>query len=148
MNTQLSAQQIDSLSNTIKYHSEGRALLKKADRQKTIAKVLAGGSLVLNVICVVEAATHNLDGLFGNWDPFAQDLPTNTSSNNSSSNYKGSKLLFVGAIALVAGSITYGFLAKKNKKTARMMLGSESVFFNPDLNLKERMVSLGIKITL
>ncbi len=50
--------------------------------------------------------------------------------------------------AMMVGSVPLFIASGKNKRKANLILKEETVFFNPQLNIQEHLVSFGIKITL
>lgn len=92
--------------------------LQKSKQQKTIGWILLGGGVVLGTITAAHPDEWTLSSLLGP---------------------------FVG-LGIVIYSVHFFNKAAKNKRKANLMLKDETVFFNPQLNIKELLVVATLKI--
>lgn len=92
--------------------------LQKNKQQKTIGWILLGGGVVLGTITAAHPDEWTLSSLLGS---------------------------FVG-LGIVIYSVHFFNKAAKNKRKANLMLKDETVFFNPQLNIKELLVVATLKI--
>ena len=60
----------------------------------------------------------------------------------------GARVMVYGGLGAMLGSIPFFISAHKNKKAAKLIIKDESIFFNPQLNIKEHFLSAGLKINL
>lgn len=134
---QTNAQINDTTSNINMHQIDAYSLLQKAKNQKTAAWILlAGGAVVSSVGFIV--VTNEV----------VQDLSNIFTPNYSSSNSTGGEIMVYAGTGAMLGSIPLFIGASKNKRKANLMLKDETVFFDPQLNIKNHLVSLGVKINL
>lgn len=119
---QTNAQKLDKTVNTKK--TDANYLLKKSDSQKTGAFILLGLGAGLMVI--------------GN----------NIATNGRSDDIISGLGVIISGGALVIASIPIFISSGKNKRRANRMHKDETIFFNPELNTKKNLISIGLIINL
>ena len=125
---QTNAQMSDTTSNVNLHKVDANSLLQKSKKQKTTAWILLGGGAGIVATAVIITLSDGFLSLF--------DLKKD--------NNRGVLLAAGGAVML--GSIPFFIASGNNKRKANFILKNENVFFNPQINIKEQLVSLGIKI--
>jgi uncharacterized membrane protein len=129
--TQTKAQMRDTVLNMNKHRAESSFLFQKSKKQKTAAWLLLGGGAGLITTGVIMIG--------GDKDPFGVVF-------GASSKATTGAILTVAGGAAMLGSIPLFIASGKNKSKASLMLKNENVFFNPQINIKKHLVSVGLKI--
>ena len=126
-------------------------LFKKAKKQKTAAWILLAGGVGLFIvgesIIVNEGAkefSNNLGASIGGIITLGYGYTPPPKVTHSTI----APVMVYSGIGAMLGSIPLFIASHKNKREARLILKDETVFFNPQLNIKEHLFSLGIKINL
>ena len=132
----------DSSANMNKNIEEGNALMKKSKKQRSVSLIMITGSFTLFTIALIHDI-KNLDLGIGNFSLSDYDSYNNSNSRQKWSPYD--KLMLYPALALEAGGIVYGILSRINKKRAKKLLQNERVHIQPQLNLKDHIVAVGMK---
>ena len=135
--TQTNAQMRDTTLNINTHKVDANSLLQKSKKQKSAAWILLGGGAGLTAVGFIIGVTEA-----------AKDLSNIFTPNYSASNSTGGEIMVYAGIGVMLGSIPLFIASGKNKRKANLMIKDENVFFNPKLNMKEHLVSLGIKINL
>ena len=102
---------------------------RKSNGQKAGGWLLVGGGTVVLAITAISAASNVCIGT----GCTKRSFPTVPVSLGT---------------AMMVGSVPLFIASGKNKRKANLILKEETVFFNPQLNIQEQLVSFGIKITL
>lgn len=142
---QTNAQLPDTIVNMNTHKVDANLLFKKAKNQKTAAWILLGGGLgvaIAGMAIIGDEANKELTNDLGTI--FTLGLYTAPPVKHSAA---GPILAIAGTGALL-GSIPLFIGSSKNKRKATLMLKNEAVFFNPQINNKEHLISLAIKINL
>jgi hypothetical protein len=125
------------------YKVDYQSLFQKAKHQKTAAWILLGGGTGLALIgmaIISSEASENLTNDFATI--FTLGLYTAPEPKHSAA---GPILAITGSGAIL-GSIPLFLASSKNKNAARIILRDQHVFFNPQLNIKDHLPSMGIQI--
>jgi hypothetical protein len=114
------AQMNDTTSNMNK--AEANALFKKAEKQKhnAVGTLLTGAGISI-IGLIVASSDHD--------------------------SYTGALIVITGSTIMI-GSIYHFIQSANSRKKANLLIKRESVFFDPQSNLKTHLVSLGVKINL
>ncbi len=138
----VNAQMLDTTLNKSKHTVDANALLQKSKKQKTAAWILLGGGGALTtigfIVGISQAANDFSNGI--------SNIFTNTNYSTSSST--GAIIMVIAGTGAMLGSIPLFIASGNNKKKAHLLLKDETVFFDPQLNIKEHIISLDIKINL
>ena len=73
---------------------------------------------------------------------------SNIASNGNLDNIGSGLVIMIGGGAALITSVPLFISSAKNKRKANLMLKDENVFFNPQLNIKEHLIAVGVKINL
>ena len=120
-------------------------LLQKAKKQNTTAWILLGGGLGLGIAGLAIIANdvgHDASAVVTTVLTLGYVTPE-----EHKHSVAGPILALAGTGALI-GSVPLFFAADKNKRDAQLVLKTEKVFFNPQLNLNEHLLSIGLKFNL
>jgi anaerobic selenocysteine-containing dehydrogenase len=134
------AQLRDTSLNMSTHKVDANTLLQKSKKQKTAAWLLLGGGGALTTIGLivgVSQATKDFSNGISN-------IFSNTNYSTSSST--GGIIMVIAGTGAMLGSIPLFIGAGNNKKKAHLLLKDETVFFDPQLNLKEHLVVATLKI--
>lgn len=149
--TQTNAQMRVTALKTNIYKVDGDLLLKKAKKQKTAAWiVLSGGAgLAITGLCIMASdasynASQDFGAAFSTIFSFGFVTPDPVQHRHSAAG----PILAIGGTGAMLASIPLFTAAGKNRRNAKLVLKNESVFFNPHLNIKEHLLSVGLKINL
>ena len=142
---QTNAQLRDTTLNMSTHKVDANALLQKSKKQKAAAWWLLGGGAVASItglsIIGNDVSKDLSDGLT---TLFSFGYVTPAEHKHSAAG----PILAIAGTGAMLGSIPLFISAAKNKNKARLVIKDEHVFFNPQLSLKEHLVSMGIKINL
>ncbi len=130
--TQTNAQLRDTTLNMNMHKVDANSLSQKSKKQKTVAWILLGGGVGIAAAGLIIESTGNPVNVWNNLDKRANGL----------------EIFLITGGAAVLGSIPFFIASGNNRRKANLMLINENVFFNPQLNIKEHIVALGIKINL
>lgn len=130
--TQTNAQLRDTTVNMNMHKVDANSLLQKTKKQKTAAWIMLGGGAGLAIAGYIIRKNEAVKDPVGF---FTGEITTGT-------------VVFIAGDAAILGSIPLFTASAKNKRKANLMLKNETVFFNPQLNIKEHIVSLALKINL
>lgn len=120
-----------------KHKVDADLLFQKSKNQKKAAWILLAGGAGLTVSGIIIVGSQTTNDLVNIFNP-----------NHSASNTTGGEIMAYTGIGAILGSIPLFVGASKNKKKADFMLKNETVFFNPQLNIKDHLASIGIRIKL
>jgi|GEM_PF-586184 len=142
---QASAQIRDTTANMNMHKVDANALFQKAKNQKTAAWIMLGGGAGL-AIAGLAIMTHDAsyDASAAITTVFTLGLVTPEEHKHSAAG----PILAIAGTGAMLGSIPLFSGAAKNKRKANLMLKDETVFFNPQLNIKEHLIAVGVKINL
>lgn len=142
---QTNAQMRDTTLSIGKHKVDADLLFQKAKHQKTAAWILIGGGAGLTIaglsIMTHDAAKETANALA---TVFTLGLYTAPEVKHS----VAGPILAIAGTGAMLGSIPLFTASAKNKRKAHLILKEESVFFNPQLNIKEHLLSVGLKINL
>ena len=152
---QTNAQLRDTTLNMNTHKVDANSLLLKSKKQKTAAWIMLGGGAGIT-IAGLAIISHD-----ASWNT-SQDVSQGVAAiiaivtlggfvPPDPVEYKHSvagPILAIVGIGAMLSSIPLFNGAAKNKRKANLMLKDENVFFNPELNIENHFVSLGIKINL
>ena len=143
--TQTNAQLRDTSVKMSVNKVDANALLQKAKNQKTAAWIMLGGGAGL-AIAGLAIMTHDAsyDASAAITTVFTLGLVTPEEHKHSAAG----PILAIAGTGAMLGSIPLFSGAAKNKRKANLMLKDETVFFNPQLNIKEHLIAVGVKINL
>ncbi len=152
---QTKAQLADTTSKIHTHKVDGNMLFQKAKNQKTAAwLLLAGGAgLAITGLAIIgndagnDASTAGYNFAAALTNIFTLGSTTYTPQQEQKHSAAGPILAIAGAGAML-GSIPLFTASAKNKRKANLILKEETVFFNPQLNIKEHLVAVGVKINL
>lgn len=147
--TQTNGQLRDTTSSIHKI--DASSLFQKAKHQKTAAWLLliggtglfiAGESIIFNES--MQELSNGLGAAIGSIITLGYVNTEPASVKHSD----GARVMAYGGLSAMLGSIPFFISAHKNKKAAKLIIKNESIFFNPQLNIKEHFLSAGLKINL
>ncbi len=129
------SQMRDTTINNHKFDAD--MLMKKSKKQKSAARILLGGGAGMAAIGLMIGAIEyeSSDYLQNIFNPAYSPKRT-----------PASEIMFYSGAGIMLGSIPLFIASAKNKRNAKLMIKEETVFFNPQLNLKEHLIAAGIKI--
>ena len=147
--------QMHDTSNMSMHKVNIELLLQKAKSQKTTAWILlAGGTgLAIAGLAIIahdasnDAATAGYNFAAALANVFTLGSSTYTPQQEHKHSAAGPILAIAGTGAML-GSIPLFIASGKNRRNANLMLKDETVFFNPLLNIKKHLLSIGLKINL
>ena len=146
---QTNAQLRDTTLNMSTHKVDANALLQKSKKQKTAAWLLMGGGAgiaIAGLAIISHDASWNTSQAFSasftTFFTLGYVTPTPVVYKHSAA---GPILAIAGAGAIL-GSIALFNAAAKNKRKYKLMLNNETIFFNPQINLKEHLVVATLKI--
>lgn len=122
-----------------------QSLFQKAKHQKTAAWILLGGGTGLAIIGMAIISGEAGEKLTNDFATiFSLGLYTAPEPKHSAAG----PILAITGSGVILGSIPLFIASAKNKNAARIILRDQHVFFNPQLNIKDHLPSLGICINL
>ena len=122
---------------------DANALLQKSKKQKTAAWLLMGGGAGIAIAgfsIISNDASKDLSDAFTTIFSFGYITPAQHKHSAAG------PILAIAGTGAMLGSIPLFISASKNKRKATLMLKDEIVFFNPQLNIKDHMIAVEIKI--
>lgn len=140
---QTTAQLRDTTLNMSTHKVDANALLQKSKKQKTAAWLLMGGGAGIAIAgfsIISNDASKDLSDAFTTIFSFGYITPAQHKHSAAG------PILAIAGTGAMLGSIPLFISASKNKRKATLMLKDEIVFFNPQLNIKDHMIAVEIKI--
>ena len=132
--TNTNAQMRDTTLNINTHKVDANSLFQKSKKQKTTGFVLLGGGAALELVAMAigtaEVAADPLGSIF----------------NEKKTNNLG--LLIASGGAVMLSSIPFFIASGLNRTKANILLKTETLFFNPKINIKDRQLAVGVKINL
>lgn len=132
---QTKAQLRDTTLNKNNHKVDADFLLQKSKKQKTAAWIMLGGGTITGLVGSLVAARGLFDFLMLQPDDADKKIGL-------------AGILIITGGAAMFGSIPFFIASGKNKRKANLMLKNETVSFNPQLNIKGHLISLGVKVNL
>ena len=148
---QTNAQLRDTASNMNAHKVDAELLFQKAKKQKTAAWILLGGGAgigIAGLLIIANDASRNAGQDFAAAITTIFTLGLITPTPEKPKHSAAGPILAIAGTGAMLGSIPLFSASAKNKRKANLMLKNETVFFNPQLNIKEHLISLGVKINL
>ena len=147
--------QMHDTSNMSMHKVNTELLFQKAKQQKTTAWILlvGGTGLAIAGLAIIghdasnDAATAGYNFAAALANVFTLGSSTYTPQQERKHSAAGPILAIAGTGAML-GSIPLFTASAKNKRKANLILKDETVSFNPQLNIKEHLLSIGLKINL
>jgi hypothetical protein len=143
--TQTKAQMRDTTLIMTTQKVDANSLLQKSKKQKTAAWIMLGGGAgiaLAGLVIMAKDARQETAGLLITVFTLGTVIPEEPKKSAA-----GPVLAIAGSGAML-GSIALFNASGKNKRKYNLMLKDETVFINPQLNIKEHLLSLGVKINL
>lgn len=131
--TQTNAQLRDTTLNMNMHKVDANSPFLKSKKQKTTGFILLGGGAALVGVAIA----------IGTADPVGSILDANDRKEMTNT-----ELFLASGGVVMLSSIPFFIASGKNKRKAELMLKDQAVYFNPQLNIKEHLVAVGMKINL
>lgn len=145
VSTQTKAQMRDTTLIITTHKVDANSLIQKSKKQKTAAWIMLGGGAgmaLAGLVIMAKDAGQETAGLLITVFTLGTVIPEEPKKSTA-----GPVLAIAGTGAML-GSIPLFSASAKNKRKANLILKHETVFFNPQLNIKEHFLSLGLRINL
>jgi hypothetical protein len=143
--TQTNAQLRDTTLNMNTHKVDANSLLLKSKKQKTAAWLMLGGGAgiaIAGLAIMIHDASYDASAVITTVFTLGLVIP------EEHKHSAAGPILAIAGTGAMLGSIPLFTSAAKNKRKANLMVKDENVFFNPQLNIKEHMLAIGVKINL